>query len=183
MEERTGQLETANSELTRLATHDAMTGLFNYRYFETTLARIWGQALRGHGSLGLVLIDVDFFKRYNDSLGHLAGDACLRGVAVTLENTVHRESDLVARYGGEEFVVVAPGTDMPGVLLLAERIRQAVQDLALPHPDSPTEPVVTISLGCAAIMPDPGQSWQELVTLADEALYRAKAQGRNRVCG
>ena len=183
VEERTGQLETANSELTRLATHDAMTGLFNYRYFETTLARIWGQALRGHGSLGLVLIDVDFFKRYNDSLGHLAGDACLRGVAITLENTVHRESDLVARYGGEEFVVVAPGTDMPGVLQLGERIRQAVQALALPHPDSPTEPVVTISLGCAAIMPNPGQSWQELVTLADEALYRAKAQGRNRVCG
>jgi len=183
VEERTQQLEASNAELTRLATHDAMTGLFNRRYFENSLSRIWSQALRERGTLAIILLDVDFFKRYNDSLGHVAGDACLQWVAMALENAVHRDSDLLARYGGEEFVVVAPGTDLAGAIQLAERIRRTVLALALPHPDSPGQSMVTISLGCAAMPPCPGQSWQDLVTLADEALYRAKAKGRNQVCG
>jgi len=182
VEERTTQLEAANAELTRLATRDAMTGLYNYRHFESSLQRIWSQAMRDRGTLSLILIDIDYFKRYNDSLGHIAGNACLRWVALAVESAVHRDSDLVARYGGEEFVVIATGTDLPGVAQFAERIRLAVQALALPHPDSPAEPIVTISLGCASATPSPGQSWQDLITQADEALYRAKAKGRNKVC-
>ena len=129
--------------------------------------------------LALAMLDVDWFKAYNDHYGHPAGDDCLRQIAATLTRTVNRGSDLVARYGGEEFVFLAPMTDRDGILAMARRVVEAIQALQLPHADSP-EKIVTVSLGIAALVPQPGQTVESLLQQADEALYRAKSLGRNR---
>jgi diguanylate cyclase (GGDEF)-like protein len=178
--EVTRELERVNGQLRRLAVQDELTGVPNRRYFNWLLGREWGRAARDGRPLGLVLADVDLFKAFNDTYGHLAGDSCLAQVAAALTRQVHRSADAVARYGGEEFAVVLPNTDAAGAATVAEGLRAAVAGIGLEHGGSPHRRV-TVSLGAAAVVPGPGTSSDALVRAADEALYRAKEGGRDRV--
>lgn len=176
------ELEASNVELERLSSIDGLTGIPNRRSFDEYLAKEWGRSVREENSLSLLLIDIDFFKKYNDGYGHQGGDDCLRKVATTLADTMRRSSDMVARYGGEEFAVVLPNTDIDGAVVIAEELRSAVEKLALEHEFSDVSEFVTISLGAAGIPPECGEDSASLISLSDEALYEAKAQGRNRCC-
>lgn len=177
----TENLAAANLELRRLSNSDGLTGIANRRLFEEFLAQEWQRAVRQRQALVLIMIDVDHFKYYNDTYGHQAGDDCLRRLADVLRANVKRTTDLVARYGGEEFVAVLPDTGADGAAEVAERLRIAVAALAIPHAASPVSGVVTVSLGAAAMLPAPGVSPAAIVAMADQAMYQAKQQGRNRV--
>jgi diguanylate cyclase (GGDEF)-like protein len=179
VEERTRQLQAANARLEALSMVDGLTSIANRRHFDQVLHKEWTRLERVGQPLALVMLDVDWFKRYNDHFGHQAGDECLRAVAQAISG-VSRASDLVARYGGEEFVLVAPATDGPQALWMAQRACEAVVALAMPHPRAPAQ-VVTVSCGVAVVIPGPDSSLQALLGEADDALYEAKAQGRNRV--
>lgn len=175
------ELAEANRRLQTLAGQDSLTGLANRRAFDEALAREYRRAKREKKALGLIMIDVDRFKAFNDSYGHPAGDECLRQVGRAIADAICRPGDLAARYGGEEFAVLLPDTDEAGTELIAERVRQAVQDLALRH-DANVNGVVTISAGAASLAGEEGDdSPQALVNGADQALYRAKDGGRNAV--
>jgi diguanylate cyclase (GGDEF)-like protein len=178
--QRTEELQVLNLRLETLSMTDALTGIANRRQFDELLQQQWHQAQRSSAPLALAVLDVDWFKPYNDLYGHPAGDACLRQIAQALQATLSRSTDLVARYGGEEFVLLAPLTDLTGARLLAEKLAAAVAALNLPHQGSPFARV-TLSIGVAALIVTPGMQPQALVQRADEALYRAKQQGRNRV--
>ncbi|MEN9207966.1 MAG: diguanylate cyclase [Gloeomargarita sp. GMQP_bins_69] len=175
------QLQAANRELQRLAAFDGLTQVANRRRFDEYLAQQWQQLAAEGASLSLILADIDFFKRYNDTYGHLAGDDCLRRVAQTIVQVVNRPDDLVARYGGEEFAVILPRTILSGAVMVAERIRAAVEQLRIPHPCSTVHDWVTLSLGVTTMVPTTLNSPAELVAAADHALYQAKQQGRNCV--
>lgn len=181
--ERTEALQVLNSRLETLSLTDALTGLANRRHFDEVLAREWQRALRTGEPLALAVLDVDWFKAYNDHYGHPAGDACLQQIAQTLAATISRSSDLVARYGGEEFLFLAPATGAAGAQSMAQRLVTAVAALNLPHTASPLGHV-SISVGVTAMQADAHLPAQALVQRADAALYRAKSLGRNRVeCG
>ena len=162
---------------------DGLTGVSNRRCFDDYLDTEWRRAVRSASSLGLLMLDVDYFKRYNDRYGHQAGDACLRRVATAIKAGLMRPGDLVARYGGEEFACVLLATDLPGALLVAERVEQRVRGLNIEHADSEAAKVVTISIGVAVGLPHPASAASKLLALADEQLYRAKHGGRGRACG
>jgi len=162
---------------------DGLTGVHNRRYFEERLASEWARAARSGAALSTVLIDVDFFKRFNDHYGHQAGDDCLRRVAACLRASLKRPADLVARYGGEEFVCLLPETSADGALMLARQLGQEVQALAIEHAHSDVAPHVTVSLGVCTGLATPGSSAAEFVRQADAQLYSAKLQGRNRSNG
>ncbi len=179
--EMTTRLSQANKELKRLSSMDGLTGVANRRLFDNSLDIEWRRAKRSQTRLGIVMMDIDHFKLYNDHYGHLAGDECLKKVAGALQTCLRRPSDLLARYGGEEFVALLPDTDQSGAMLLAKYGRLAVEKLALPHADSPVSEVVTVSLGVAAVVPQNGRKATELVEAADKALYQAKKKGRNQV--
>ena len=179
--QRTVQLQDANRRLEALAANDALTGLANRRVLQESMERELRRAARTRSEVSLVMIDVDSFKRYNDSLGHLAGDECLRQVAMALRSAASRPADLVARYGGEEFAVLLPETAAPAAAVIAENLRQLVQKLAIAHPASPVARCVTISAGVMSLVPAHGMGPVDLVAAADEALYRAKQNGRNQV--
>jgi diguanylate cyclase (GGDEF)-like protein len=174
------RLAMANHRLSELADTDALTGLGNRRAFDRRLAEEWVRAARDGQSLGLLLIDVDHFKRYNDSYGHPAGDACLQRVAEAVRANLHRPGDYAARYGGEELAVIVPGTDHAGTMHVAETIRQAIEALRIEHRESPVGRV-TASLGVAVMAAEPAIKASALVAGADTALYAAKHGGRNRV--
>lgn len=178
--ERTAELEHLNQELERRARIDGLTGIGNRRYFDEQLAAAWADHLRRNLQLALILVDVDHFKRFNDSRGHLEGDEALRRIASVLDAAAVRPRDVVARYGGEEIAVILPETDSGGATHLAETMRRAVEELAIEHGDSDTG-VVTISAGVAAITPSATHQPEILVQLADAALYDAKHGGRNRI--
>lgn len=179
--ERTADLRVANERLEQLAAQDPLTGLANHRRFAQFLDEEWQRSRRAKKPVSLVLLDVDEFKKFNDTRGHQAGDECLRAVASALGSAVRRGTDLAARYGGEEFVVVLPDTPAGGALLIAEAVRSAVEALGLPHGASRVAPYVTVSVGVATAVPAGESSWADLVRDADRALYRAKDLGRNRV--
>ncbi len=174
------RLQRANEELQRLATLDGLTQVANRRYFDDRLQQEWRRMLRDRSPLCLILCDVDYFKRYNDHYGHQAGDDCLRQVAQTIHDTVHRAADLVARYGGEEFAIILPNTSVDGGHQVAEAVRQAVQALHIHHATSPVASSVTLSMGIASIIPTLDTAISDLLLSADQALYEAKRQGRNR---
>lgn len=170
-----------NRELFRLANRDSLTGISNRRQFDQALQMEFHRAATVGTPLALVMIDVDFFKAYNDRYGHQAGDVCLKAVSDVLRRFKVRVGDTVARYGGEEFAVLLPHTDLAGARLVAERIRQAVYEQGLVHAESPAG-VVTVSIGVHSLVPIEANGPQQLVEMADGALYRAKNAGRNRVC-
>ncbi|MBT2792946.1 sensor domain-containing diguanylate cyclase [Paraburkholderia strydomiana] len=175
------ELQRANETLERLAMQDGLTGLANRRRLDLTLNSQFSHAALCHDTLALIMLDVDRFKRYNDTRGHAAGDDCLRAIASVIQVTAaSRPGDLVARYGGEEFAVVLPGADADGAMAVAEKIRRAVQDMAMPHVGTAMG-VVTISAGVVSLIPQPGQKPSHLLEAADRALYAAKTGGRNRV--
>src|SRR5215470_15691484 len=178
--ERDGELRAANEHLERLALIDPLSGLANRRNFDETLARTWREAIRYRRPVGLLMIDVDHFKLFNDRYGHVEGDACLRRVGKLLMNFDCRPGDLSARYGGEEFAVLLPGASLAGARLVAERLRHAVEELCIAHADSPLGQV-TVSVGAASLVPSLGDSAKGLIEAADEGLYAAKRGGRNAV--
>lgn len=182
------RLKRQKDELERLTTEDALTGISNRRQFDRVLAHEWGRSTRVVTSneecsllrLGAAFIDIDFFKQYNDHYGHGQGDVCLRQVAQAIRKTFVRINDEVARYGGEEFVALLPQVTHEGVYVCAERVRKAVEDLQIPHAKSEVSQFVTVSVGVASILPEPSVHPASLIEGADEALYVAKKQGRNR---
>jgi diguanylate cyclase (GGDEF)-like protein len=175
------ELQAANQELKRLVNLDGLTQVANRRCLDEHLAQEWRRMAREQQFLSLILADVDFFKRYNDTYGHLAGDDGLRQVAGVLQAAVKRPGDLVARYGGEEFAVVLPNTPIAGAMRVAERIQQGLRQLELAHEQSTVSPYVTLSQGVATLVPQPISTPNELLGLVDAALYRAKAAGRDRI--
>lgn len=179
--ERNEELSRAVELLAKLSAEDALTQIANRREFEHRLAIEWGRARRDERSLAVIMIDVDCFKNYNDHYGHPAGDACLQRIAAKLSAVPQRSSDLVARFGGEEFVVLLPDTVVEDAVTLAERMRQAIVDLQIPHAASRVAPGVTASFGVAAMQPAGYAQSGELIAAADAALYKAKANGRNQL--
>ena len=171
----------AQMALQSLAVKDGLTGLANRRSFDEKLEAEWLHNQREGTPMSILLVDVDHFKLYNDSYGHQKGDSCLKAVAAALDEQVFRPSDLAARYGGEEFAVIMPNTDLEGSLHVAERIRDAVHALNMPHGASQTADRVTLSIGAASLVPSDDCTADDLVAAADAALYRAKRQGRDRV--
>jgi two-component system chemotaxis family response regulator WspR len=172
-------LET-NLELQRLTNSDGLTGLSNRRCLDDYMNAEWKRAARDQSPLGFLMIDVDNFKSYNDTYGHVAGDDVLKLVARAIESSLNRPADLAARFGGEEFAVVLPSTSTGGLRLLGEKIRMAVEALAVPHTGSASERL-TISVGGVMQVPQPAGDVKQLIEAADLALYRAKRDGRNRV--
>lgn len=176
------ELERKNAELESLSCRDGLTGVLNRRAFDEYLNKEWLRSLRERTDLGLLLIDIDHFKDYNDNYGHQEGDECLRRVAFALGGGLKRPSDVVARYGGEEFAVILPDTKVEGGERIGEELRAGIERLHLNHAFSSSADFVSISVGVASIQPMPGKSPADLVRAADKALYEAKARGRNRCC-
>jgi len=174
------RMQRAYMELQAIAEIDALTGVANRRHFDKVLDAEWKRAIRTGTPTGLLLIDVDWFKNYNDIYGHLEGDVCLRSIATWISLCIHRSTDLVARFGGEEFAVILPDTDEKGAFVLAEKIREEIAGRQVPHSGNQYG-VITISAGCASLLPLRGTSSLQLIKAADRALYRAKSSGRNRV--
>lgn len=174
-------LAQANVALSHMARVDGLTQIPNRRAFDETLAREWGRMAREDSPLSLILCDIDCFKLYNDQYGHQAGDDCLRRVAQALAGCAQRTADLVARYGGEEFVLLLPQTPLEGALIVAENVRQTIEQLALRHSFSEVKPIVTLSLGVTTVIPAQHMKADILIEIADQALYQAKETGRNKV--
>ena len=174
------KLEEANARLERLSATDGLTGIGNRRAFDTALQLEWNRAAREGTCISLIVLDVDWFKAFNDEYGHPAGDDCLRTIASTLESALRRPPDFAGRFGGEEFVALLPGIDAAGAAEAAERLRCLVMKTGLSHFRSPLS-LVTISLGVATACPHAGGEPQTLIEMADRALYRAKQLGRNRM--
>jgi two-component system chemotaxis family response regulator WspR len=174
------ELAHANEELRKLAALDGLTGIANRRRFDEAAHVEWQRGRRHHSPLALLLCDVDHFKRYNDHLGHPAGDLCLKKVAAVLTNHLKRPADLAARYGGEEFALLLPDTDLAGALRVGEACRSSLEQLVLPHPGAPCGHV-TMSMGVACLVPGEDDTLETLIARADAALYDAKRDGRNRV--
>ncbi|MDP2264940.1 MAG: GGDEF domain-containing protein [Thiobacillus sp.] len=179
-QEANRKLNLANEELEFMSTHDNLTGLPNRHYFDAFSTRLWRQAIRREEPIAILMIDVDYFKRYNDHYGHLAGDACLRQIGEVLSQTVNRPEDGVARYGGEEFIAMLSNTGPDGATHLASAILDHVRSANIPHLES-EHGIVTLCIGLAVMVPGKGARLEHLVQQADEALYRAKAAGRNRL--
>ncbi len=181
IEQQARELRNANDQLQRLALVDGLTQVSNRRFFDERLQQEWRRLARSGEALSIILCDVDFFKKYNDTYGHLAGDACLQQVAKAIQLAVKRPADVVARYGGEEFVVILPETGAAGALHVADQILRQVSSLKIPHGSSEISEYVTVSVGVATTLPTPEVEPSELVKKADESLYNAKQNGRNRV--
>jgi diguanylate cyclase (GGDEF)-like protein len=180
---RIDQLLAARKEMQRLeslSVTDGLTGIANRRYFDDFLKAEWLRAKREGGNIGLIMVDIDHFKAFNDHYGHLEGDHCLQKVAATLKEQAQRPRDLVARFGGEEFAIVLPSIHFDGMKVVADRIRTSLTAAALPHEASDTSDILTVSMGLAWAEPSSSDNMDVLIEAADEALYAAKAGGRNR---
>nr|WP_320049728.1 diguanylate cyclase [uncultured Desulfuromonas sp.] len=173
------RIDSLNRELQQAAMTDSLTGVWNRRRFDEQLMHEWRIALRQSHPVSLLMIDIDHFKIYNDTYGHQDGDQCLQTIAETIQSQVKREADLVARYGGEEFVAILPGVPGEGAERVAEQIQSAIQALAIANIDAPKTSIITVSIGYATMIPQPGQECAELIHAADQALYQAKKAGRN----
>ncbi len=178
--ERTAELVFANEKLSKLATLDGLTKIANRRCFDTYLESQWKQHIRDREPLALIIIDIDYFKLYNDQYGHQDGDECLIRVTQALAQVLQRPIDLIARYGGEEFAAILPNTNLEGAFLVAESMRSKISSFQIPHARSKLNQFLTLSLGVAVINPNNDNSLEELISMADTALYRAKNQGRDR---
>jgi diguanylate cyclase (GGDEF)-like protein len=179
--EATRQLYDLNSMLTKLSLIDSLTGIANRRNFDRLLEKEWRRSARSDHYISLIMIDIDFFKIYNDHYGHQGGDECLKNVARILKDAIQRPGDIVCRYGGEEFSVILPDTPKNGAFIVAEKLRSEVEKAAIPNKHSALNSVVTISVGVATIQPFDTLTPKDLIIAADRALYDAKKNGRNQV--
>lgn len=175
------ELKHSNIELLDQSQHDELTQLANRRFLMTTLHHEWYRCQRNQQPLSLIILDIDFFKAFNDHYGHQEGDDCLVKISQALSNSLSRSSDFIARYGGEEFIAVIPETDLDGAQNLAEKMRQATIDLAIPHTNSDVADYVTVSAGVACMYPKHTANCDMLISMADQALYQAKSKSRNNV--
>lgn len=173
-------LQEANLKLENLAHLDSLTGVANRRRFDEHFAREWQRLSRDHQPLSLILLDVDYFKLYNDHYGHQQGDDCLVRLAQALDLLTYRSTDLVARYGGEEFAIVLPAADVAGAIAVAKRVQMTIQALAIPHCQSIVGDTVSVSMGIASTQPSAAEFPEALIKKADKALYQAKQRGRNQ---
>lgn len=175
------KLKKYGDTLENLASIDGLTGVANRRQFDEVIELEWNRGIRASTPISLTMIDIDFFKQFNDHYGHAAGDECLKQVAATLAACVRRPTDLVARYGGEEFAMVLPNTSQQGAVEIAEAVRNGIRECGIPHAGSAVADHVTVSQGVATTVPDRGVSPASLMHAADVALYEAKNAGRNRL--
>ncbi|MBM4054199.1 MAG: diguanylate cyclase [Planctomycetes bacterium] len=175
------QLEESNRKLQLLSYVDGLTGIANRRHFDEMLDKEWRRSLRDKTSLTLLLLDVDFFKKFNDSYGHQAGDECLKQVAKTIHGIVNRPGDLAARYGGEEFAIILTEMNREHAVVFAEKVRESIELLKIPHKHSTVSDHVTCSIGVSVVIPNKNISPGTLIESADKALYNAKLEGRNRI--
>ncbi|NHZ37368.1 diguanylate cyclase [Massilia rubra] len=175
------KLAEANIELQKLAALDGLTGIANRRRFDDVITLEWQRGQREQKPLSLLMCDIDCFKAYNDTFGHLAGDLCLKKAAAVLTENLKRPADLAARYGGEEFAIILPETSLAGAQVVADAVRSHLERLAMEHPQA-AGGIVTMSIGVASVVPSRGDSPANLTARADKALYAAKTGGRNRVC-
>lgn len=173
-------IHAAHRRLKQIATLDGLTCIPNRRYFDDTLTTEWKRCQRAGAPLSLLLIDIDYFKQFNDAYGHQAGDQCLKAVASALNESLFRVEDSVARYGGEEFAAILPGTAAAGALAVAERMRASTSELRIPHKHG-VDSFVSCSIGIASIHPATEQTAEQLLQAADHSLYKAKHAGRNRI--
>lgn len=187
--ERTRELAQINQSLTdlnqrleSLSNSDGLLGIANRRYFDARLDEEWRRAIRDQYPISLLMIDVDYFKLYNDHYGHPAGDSCLQRVTQAISSALHRPGDLLARYGGEELVVILPHTDTEGAMPMAQSVQRKLAEQPIPFADSPCADRVTVSIGIATMEPEGHSSPGLLIAAADRALYSAKVSGRNRIC-
>lgn len=173
------ELQEANQKLQHLAAVDGLTQLFNRRAFDNFLVREWGRMLREQQPISLLLCDIDYFKFYNDTYGHIAGDKCIQLVAEALSHSSRRPSDIPARYGGDEFVAILSNTDAAGAVTVAQNLKERVESLEIAHQSSPINQYVTLSIGISTTIPGATLSVKDLMLSADKALYEAKENGRN----
>lgn len=170
----------AQTALEELSITDELTGLHNRRFFNENLHTEWSRGIRSQEPLSFILLDIDYFKQYNDTYGHTPGDECLKSVSQVLQHSLLRSSDMATRYGGEEFGLLLPNTTLDGAFQIASRIRSAIERMNIPHNTNKVATHITLSDGIACLTPTSEVNPSELVALADEALYKAKEQGRNR---
>ena len=175
------ELEQVNKKLEVMSIVDEVTGIYNRRYFNQHVATEWNTALRQKTPISILLMDIDHFKKYNDTYGHQAGDECLKSVASEMKSFLRRSSDFVARFGGEEFIAITLGLDEDNAFSIADKLREAIEILHIPHEESGVSDYVTVSCGIVTVTPSKEQSISEIIKLADDALYEAKANGRNQV--
>jgi len=176
------EMSKQSEQLELLSQLDSLTGLANRRHLSEVLEQQWRISLRYQMPVSILMVDIDFFKEYNDHLGHLAGDLCLQKIAHELKNLTSRSNDLAARYGGEEFLLLFPMLNEDQIELLAKKLMQRILNLALPHPASPISAAVTVSIGAATVIPQELDTIPAFIQRADEALYHAKSSGRNQYC-
>lgn len=180
MEELQHQLEEKNRQLKMISNMDGLTGIHNRRFFDEMLDREWYRNMREKSTMSILMMDIDYFKPYNDTYGHAAGDDALKAVAETISRTMKRRSDTLSRYGGEEFIAILPDTEQSGAMEFAEKILASVRELNLEHSTSAISSRLTISIGVSSSIPVKGDNPMTLVNRADHALYRAKEKGRDR---
>jgi len=177
------ELKRRGDMLERLAGLDGLTGIPNRRNFDQFLDAEWKRSIRYHHMISLIIMDIDYFKFYNDHYGHADGDECLKKVANIISKSMIRSTDLSARYGGEEFACVLPETDFEGAITTAQRIMTSIQNMRIPHAQSQIADYVTVSIGVASLRPQENENALDLIEMADKALYEAKGNGRNQIAG
>ncbi|MDN5307195.1 MAG: hypothetical protein PWP16_558 [Eubacteriaceae bacterium] len=181
VEKQKQKLEKANAELKKLSTHDPLTGLWNRRKYDEVLEIEWKRCLRYNHPISVIFIDIDYFKKYNDAYGHLAGDDCLVQIADILKSSLTRSTDMAVRYGGEEFVILLPETNRNEAVKTANMLLKKIEARGIPHSQSLVNDNVTVSIGVSSMVPSLRNSSEKLVAEADDALYQAKNNGRNQV--
>lgn len=180
LQEADSEITSHQSELEGMVIHDGLTSLFNRRYFDQIFSHEWQRGIRERLEISLLMIDIDDFKQFNDKYGHLAGDELLRSVSMVMRKTMSRSTDKLFRYGGEEFVVILPGTNHDGALVVAERLRKSVSS-GIDISKSGFDGTITVSIGVATMLPASDSLQDELIRLADKNLYTAKKNGKNRI--
>ena len=175
------QLRESNSLLRKLSSLDGLTGIYNRRAFDEFLKTEWAFACKHGTPISLLLLDIDYFKKYNDTYGHIQGDECLKSVARQLEAFFHDKGYFAARYGGEEFAVVLPNTDAQKASQVAEDFQAAIREMKIEHANSKVSEIVTISIGVSCVKPSDPEEMKQILEFADRALYKAKQNGRNRI--
>lgn len=175
------ELMRKNRELERLSFVDGLTGVANRRHFDTIVVREWQKGVRDKSFLSLIMIDIDYFKNFNDTYGHLTGDDCLKHVATALDDALKTSDDLLFRFGGEEFVALLPNTPLEDAVSVAEQMKNNIKVINIPHASSKAKGYVTVSIGVAGAVPEQHSDYTELIEMVDKALYVAKREGRDRI--